>query len=147
MTVRRLELYAVGLSGAAAVVHGIVVPEHLLEWWGYGAFFMLATAAQLGYAILLALQTWRYDASGEFLPDRGAHTARRLYLAGIAGNAAIIGLYLVTRTVGIPLLGPEAGEVEELTLISVLSKLLELALIAVLVRLLRLSTTAAPTPA
>jgi hypothetical protein len=33
-------------------------------------------------------------------------------LAGIAGNLAIVVLYLLTRTVGIPLLGPEAGKVE-----------------------------------
>ena len=147
MTVRRLELYAVGLSGAASVVHGIVVPEHLIEWWGYGAFFLIATTAQLGYAILLALQPWRYDETGEFLPEHGASTAQWLYMAGIAGNAAIITLYMVTRTVGIPLLGPEAGQVEALTPISVLSKLLELALIVVLVRLVSLSTTPSRTPA
>jgi hypothetical protein len=33
-------------------------------------------------------------------------------LAGVAGNLAIVALYLLTRTVGIPLFGPEAGRVE-----------------------------------
>jgi hypothetical protein len=31
---------------------------------------------------------------------------------GIAGNLAIVVLYLLTRTVGIPFFGPEPGEVE-----------------------------------
>jgi hypothetical protein len=37
---------------------------------------------------------------------------RIVLLVGIAGNLAIVGLYLLTRTVGIPFFGPEAGEVE-----------------------------------
>lgn len=134
---RRLELWAAGLSLAAAVIHGLVAPEHLAEWWGYGAFFIAATVAQGGYAIILALQPWRYDASGELRAEHGSHTARVIYLLGIAGNAAIIVLYVVTRTVGVPFFGPEAGEVEELTPLSVVSKLLELVLIYVLVRLVR----------
>lgn len=58
--IRRSELYAAGLSAAAAIIHGLVAPEHLAEWWGYGAFFIAATVAQGGFAILLALQPWRY---------------------------------------------------------------------------------------
>lgn len=91
--IRRLELYAAGLSAAAAIIHGLVAPEHLAEWWGYGAFFIAATVAQGGYAILLALQPWRYDATGELRPAYGAQAARRVYLVGIVGNAAIVGLY------------------------------------------------------
>jgi hypothetical protein len=37
---------------------------------------------------------------------------RVVLLSGIAGNLAIVALYVLTRTAGIPLLGPEAGEVE-----------------------------------
>ena len=37
---------------------------------------------------------------------------RIVLLMGIAGNLAIVVLYLLTRTVGIPFFGPEAGEVE-----------------------------------
>lgn len=143
---RRLELTAAGLSLAAAVMHGLVAPEHLAEWWGYGAFFIAATIAQGGYAILLALQPWRYDPSGELLADHGSRAARLIYVAGIAGNAAIIILYLVTRTVGIPFFGPEAGQVEELTPLSVVSKLLEIALIYVLVQLVRQQPSTSPDP-
>ncbi len=86
---------AAGLSLVTALVHLWVMPEHFEEWWGYGAFFLVAAAAQVLYAPLLL--RW---------PNRA------VLLAGIAGNLAIVVLYLLTRTVGIPLFGPEAGEVE-----------------------------------
>jgi hypothetical protein len=86
---------AAALSLLAALIHLWVMPEHFEEWWGYGAFFLVAAAAQLLYAPLVLV--W---------PTRIA------LLGGIAGNLAIVVLYLLTRTVGIPLLGPGAGEVE-----------------------------------
>ena len=86
---------AVALSLVAGLVHLWVAPEHFEEWWGYGAFFLVAAAAQVLYAPVLL--RW---------PSRG------VLLAGIAGNIAIVALYLLTRTTGIPLFGPEAGEVE-----------------------------------
>ena len=45
-------------------------------------------------------------------PDRAALTDPDNLTRGIAGNLAIVVLYLLTRTVGIPFFGPEAGEVE-----------------------------------
>jgi hypothetical protein len=86
---------AASLSLVAALIHLWVAPEHFEEWWGYGAFFLATAAAQLLYVPLLL--RW---------------PSRTILLAGIAGNLAIVVLYLLTRTVGIPLLGPEAGKVE-----------------------------------
>ena len=89
-------LYAAAvLSLVAALIHLWVAPEHFEEWWGYGAFFLAAAAAQLLYVPLLLRRP-----------------TRAVLIAGIAGNLAIVALYLLTRTVGIPLLGPEAGKVE-----------------------------------
>ncbi len=79
----------------AGLLHLWVTPEHFEEWWGYGAFFVVAGAAQILYAPIVVL-----------LPTR------IVLLGGIAGNLAIVGLYLLTRTVGIPFFGPGAGEVE-----------------------------------
>ena len=86
---------AAALSLLAGLIHLWVTPEHFEEWWGYGAFFLVAGAAQILYVPIVLL--W---------PTRVA------LLAGIAGNLAIVVLYLLTRTVGIPFFGPEAGEVE-----------------------------------
>ncbi len=59
-----------------------------------------------------------------------------LYLLGITGNLAIAGLWLVTRTVGIPLFGPHAGEVEEVGVADLFATTSELALVVALVRVL-----------
>ena len=69
-----------------------MTPEHFEEWWGYGAFFVVAAAAQILYVPIVLL--W---------------PTQIVLLGGIAGNLAIVMLYLLTRTVGIPLFGPEAG--------------------------------------
>lgn len=50
----------------------------------------------------------------------------------------------MTRTVGVPLLGPEAGEVEAVTPISLIATLSEVVLLWLLMRLYRSS---APRPA
>jgi hypothetical protein len=86
---------AAALSLVAALIHLWVAPEHFEEWWGYGAFFVVAAAAQILFVPIILL-----------LPTR------IFLLLGIAGNLAIVVLYLLTRTVGIPFFGPEAGEVE-----------------------------------
>lgn len=133
---RRLRHWAAGLSIAAALVHGAVTPEHLSEWWGYGLFFFVAAIAQGLYGLALLLEPWRWDETGGIRED-GDRYSRSVYLLGAAGNAVIIGLYVVTRTVGIPFFGPEAGEVEPVTPISLVSKMIELAVIGCLIALLR----------
>ena len=113
-------LYAAAtLSLVAALIHAWVMPEHFREWWGYGAFFLVVALAQWFYA--LALLRW---------------PRRRTFLIGIIGNLAIIGLYIVTRTSGIPLFGPHAGEVEDIGLVDLSSKLAEFALVISLVALM-----------
>jgi hypothetical protein len=46
-------LYAAALSLVAGLVHLGVAPEHFEEWWGYGVFFLVASAAQVFYVPLL----------------------------------------------------------------------------------------------
>ena len=108
------------LSFAAALIHLWAMPDHFAEWWGYGAFFLATAAAQAAYGAALLL-----------VPRRA------LLPLGIVGNLAIVSLYVVTRTAGVPFLGPHAGEVEAVSLLDLSAMLLELALVAVLVALLR----------
>jgi hypothetical protein len=128
---------AAGLSIGAAVVHGIVTPEHFEEWWGYGTFFMMAALIQLFYGLLLVFQPWQPDP----VRETKGFSATYLYWAGIIGNGFLIVLYVITRTVGIPFFGPEVGEVEAVSAISLISKVIESLLIAALVILLRRSKT------
>jgi manganese oxidase len=99
---------AVALSLLAAIIHLWVIPEHLEEWWGYGVFFLGAALAQGLYALILLRRS-----------------DRALLLAGVAGNLAIMILWLVTRTTGIPFLGPHAGETEEVGALDLLCTLAE----------------------
>jgi hypothetical protein len=100
----------------AALIHLWVMPEHFQEWWGYGAFFLVAGVAQVVYVPLLL--RW---------PNQTV-----LLLLGIAGNSAIMLLYLFTRVVGVPLLGPEAGEVEGVGIIDVCATSSEAAIVVAL---------------
>ena len=83
------------LSLLAAAMHLWVVPEHLGEWWGYGMFFVILAVAQGLYAFVLLRRP-----------------CRTFLLLGVGGNLAVAILWLVTRTTGIPLLGPHARKVE-----------------------------------
>jgi hypothetical protein len=100
------------LSLIAGLIHLWVTPEHFEEWWGYGTFFLVAALAQVVYVPLLL--RW---------PNRS------VLLLGIAGNSAIVLLYLFTRVVGVPLFGPEAGEVEGVGIIDVCATMSEAAIV------------------
>ena len=105
-------------SIVASLVHLWMAPAHLAEWWGYGAFFLAAAAAQGLFG--LALLRW---------------PARWLLLAGIVGNLALVSFYAVTRTVGIPFFGPHAGMVEEVGVPDLVATGAELGLVVALVML------------
>jgi hypothetical protein len=122
---RRTLYAAASLSLVAALIHLWVMPEHFEEWWGYGAFFLVAAVAQLLYVPIVLRRS-----------------SRTVLLAGIAGNLAIVALYLLTRTVGIPLFGPEAGEVEGFGLVDVCATASEVGIaVALGAALLRETTT------
>jgi hypothetical protein len=135
------------LALAAAGVHLLAAPEHLAEWWAYGAFFLGAAVAQTLFGLALWMlaggdDTWPEALGGDDL----ALGERRLLLLGIAGHAAIAALYVESRTLGVPL-GPEAGLVEPVTALDLASKLVEAALVLALARLLRAPAPVAALPA
>lgn len=129
------------LSISAGLIHGLNVQEHLAEWWGYGFFFLFAAAGQFVYGLILIVQPWNYDETGG--RRDGARYARRFFLGGIAVNGFLIVLYLVTRTVGIPFLGPSAGQTEPFTILGLATKLIEASLVAALITLVRRGKRAA----
>jgi hypothetical protein len=87
---------AAGLSLVVAWIHFAYTASHWRDWWAYGAFF-------LGMGILQALSVpailrW----------PRSVWVA----LGAIAGNLGIVGMYIYSRTVEIPM-GPHEGIVEK----------------------------------
>ncbi|HLF16591.1 MAG TPA: hypothetical protein VI796_04070 [Candidatus Thermoplasmatota archaeon] len=119
-------------SFAAAGAHGLVTGEHFDEWWGYGVFFIVAAFAQTALGILLlAMGPPTGSVPAAYSEADWRRLQSRVYVAGIVGNGAVIALYVVTRTVGIPLFGPEAGEVEDIGTVDLVSKVMEvLAIVA-----------------
>lgn len=115
-----LFILAAAFSLSAAIIHFLVTPEHLEEWWGYGLFFLALGTFQGLYAIGLV-----------WLNLSASRTCWYL-LIGISGNLSITGLYVVTRTAGIPFFGPLAGEVERVGVPDLLSKALEMSVVAIL---------------
>lgn len=105
---RRLLFWAAGFSIFALVAHAIDAPDHLKEWWVYATFFIIAAAMQFFYGLALLLQPWRYDDTGGVRSDSDRF-GRPYYILGIVLNAFVITLYAVTRTTGLPFLGPEAA--------------------------------------
>ncbi len=111
---------AAALSLVAALIHLWAAPEHFEEWWGYGAFFLISALTQGLLAVLV-------------LRRPGSNL---ISLCGIAGSLAIVLIYIVTRTVGIPFFGPHAGEVEGPGLLGMFSVVAEMGLAIVLITFL-----------
>ena len=104
-------LMAAALSVGAATVHAVVCPEHFHEGLLYGEFFAVAAGAQLTWAGLAIFRPRRW-----------------VLAAGLAGNLAILVLWAITRTVGIPL-GPQAGTIEAVGALDAVATVFEVAIV------------------
>ncbi len=74
------------LTLGAAAIHFAVAPDHLAEYTIYGVFFIGLGLAQVALAAAVVL-----------VPSQ------RLFTLAPAGTAAVIGLWLLSRTVGVPI--------------------------------------------
>ena len=95
-------------SVGAAAVHLRVLPEHAEESAWYGAFFAAAALAQLGVAAVLVRRA----------------VSRRFVALCAAGNVAVIGLWLFTRLVAVPI-GPSSGSTEAFGALDIVASVLE----------------------
>ncbi len=98
---------AVLLTLGAAAIHFAVAPEHFTEYVPYGIFFVGLGLAQVGLAIALI-----------FRPTR------RAYAIALGGTLAVIAVWLLSRTTGIPL-GPRPWRAEEITTTDLAATLME----------------------
>jgi peptidoglycan/LPS O-acetylase OafA/YrhL len=86
-----LRLLAVAACAGAAVIHFAYAPTHIEEDATHGTFFLVTAWLQLGLAFALA--RWRTD--------------RRPWLAAGVVNGAVAGVWVLTRTAGLPGEDPE----------------------------------------
>jgi peptidoglycan/LPS O-acetylase OafA/YrhL len=100
-------------SLAAGAIHAAVVPEHLDESMLFGAFFVVTAIFQVGWAALVLV---RRDS---LLPTVGA-----------VANGTLVILWIVSRTVGVPV-GPEPWMPEPKGVLDVSATILEVILVAI----------------
>src|SRR6185437_2315130 len=100
------------LSVLAAVIHFAVAGSHFQEYWLFGVFMLGVAWLQLGWA-----------AAALFRPSR------LLVSSGAVLNAAVIVVYVLTRTVG-DMVGPDPGDVEPAGFGDLLCTVAEAAIVA-----------------
>ena len=109
------------LAGSLGMLHLLATPLYFGEWLGYGMIFFTVAVLQVIYSMVLGVN-----------PPQ-----RTILWVGIAGNALIVVVWLITRTLGVPM-GPMAGEVLPVDLLDGLTQVLEVVQIVHLTMLLRL---------
>lgn len=95
---RALRLAVALLSAGAAAIHFAVTGEHLREYPLFGAFFAATGALQALWAMIVLIR----------------QPSSAVYLAGAIGNLAIVAIWGLSRSVGLPV-GPDAGIPEPAT--------------------------------
>ena len=116
---RELEIDAALLAIAAGLIHAVAAVSHFGQYWLFGVFFAVLAPAQIAWGALVY---------------RGA--ARSLLVAGAWGSAGVALLWLVTRTVGLPI-GPHAGAPEAVGPLDGLATLDEQVVVILVLALLR----------
>jgi len=116
---RELEVDAAVLAIAAGLIHAVAGVTHFGEYWLFGTFFAVLAIAQVAWGALV----WR-----------GA--SRSVLVVGAWASAGVALLWLVTRTVGLPI-GPHAGRPEAAGPLDVLATLDEQAIVLLVLALVR----------
>ncbi len=118
-----LAVLVAGASAASGAIHVAFAPEHFGESWRHGLFFALAGLAQIAWAGAVV-----------------ARPSRRVIVAGVA-QIGIVGVWVVSRTIGIPIGSPAEG----VAFPDSLATALEVVIVAVGVRAARRGRAARPT--
>lgn len=100
------------LSAAAGVIHLASAGEHFDVTWAHGTFFAVVGWLQLVVSGFLVLRP-----------------SRRVVVLGAALSAAVVAVWLVSRTAGVPF-GPGAGEPEPVALADAVATACEAAFLA-----------------
>lgn len=106
-------LTAATLSLAAGAIHVVAMVDHFDHYWLYGAFFLVVAYAQVLWAV------WAYRHPRD----------RRALVAGAAGNMIVAAVWVMSRTIGLPI-GREAWDPQAIGAMDLMATLDELALAA-----------------
>ena len=105
-------------SLATAAIHFAVMGEHFREYAAFGVFFSLVAWFQALWALGIVVSP-----------------TRPLLTVGLVVNAAVVVIWIVSRTAGLPI-GPEPGTAEPAAFLDVLSTMLEIGIVVATATLL-----------
>ena len=104
----RTQRYRVAiLTFGVAAIHFAVVPDHLDEYLPFGLFFIVLGFAQVALGLAAIIRP-----------------SQRLFAWAAFGTLAVLALWVITRTVGLPI-GPDAGQPEAMGVTDVCAAVLE----------------------
>ena len=95
------------LTLGAAAIHFVVAPDHVHEYVPFGVFFFIVASAQVLLAVELV-----------------ARPSRSLAVVGTLGSLALVALWAVSRTTGLPI-GPAPWTPEDIGLTDVVCSAME----------------------
>jgi hypothetical protein len=98
-------------SAAAGFVHAVVTPEHFREDFAVGLFTLAVTVGQMAVVV-----------AGLNRPSRA------LWASAAAGNAAVLAIWALSRTTGLPV-GPAPGTPETVGLLDLACGVYEVAIV------------------
>jgi hypothetical protein len=106
------------LSIVTAALHAKALADHASHYWLFGVFFGILTCWQTGWGV----RAYR------------ARLSRRALVTGAWVNVCVVLVWLISRTVGMPI-GPWSGEVEAIGVIDAMASIDELAIAALVASL------------
>jgi uncharacterized membrane protein YsdA (DUF1294 family) len=109
----------VALSIAAGVIHARALFDHATHYWLFGVLFGVLTYAQVLWGVLVYRR-----------PED-----RRWFMPAVVVSLGVLGVWLVSRTVGLPI-GPWAGRAEPFGIADIAASLDELLLTGVILAML-----------
>jgi hypothetical protein len=116
-------------SAAAGFVHAVVTPEHFAEAGVVGVFFVAVTVGQMAVVVAaLNRPSWA------------------LWVSAAVGNAAMVGIWVLSRTIGVPI-GPEPWTPEAVGLLDLACAAYEIAIVVGCLGLARTSLVVGYSPA
>ena len=117
------------LSMSAGIIHLLLIQEHMEESFIWGISFLISGIAQIIYSIFIIITAEKLSPLNKWL----------LYYFGIAGNALLVGIFVMARLFTPPF-SSEAAPINELEPNGIVTIITEIFLIVLLAYLIKSSS-------
>jgi hypothetical protein len=118
------------LSMSAGIIHLLLIQEHMEESFVWGILFLISGIAQIIYSIFIIIVSEKLSPLNNKWP---------LYYFGIAGNALLVGIFVMARLFTPPF-SSEAAPINELEPNGIITIITEIFLIVLLAYLIKSSS-------